>query len=335
MKTGHRWQRGLRRKLSTCMDGTCLVQRVRYVHVAFLATIWYTAQIFPTPATYTQPLTTAILWFIWQVATFRVSLPTLQKPKIQGAWELLDIAEKSGAVLVRHMWVHSKKERTATATWLGAWGLVGYQANPPNAGRIPNKLAYLLHYALDMAYFAPTVQAETIQHFARRLYSTLQQMAVVGKGSREMRVVQKSPTIAWDRVWRNLHASCVSEKLQSAWYSVIHDIIPTNERLIVIHRMDTDVCRQCRRPDTLPHRLTECVNGTAFWDWTQRRVAMLLRTSPRHVSSDWILSPHFYFWPPQRQRAILWTLDHIIWYRMQGQRRQSLTDFIDSKRRSR
>jgi hypothetical protein len=45
--------------------------------------------------------------------------------------------------------------------------------------------------------------------------------------------------------------------------------------------------------------------------------------------------PHFCFWPPRKQRAILWTLAHLVWYRMQGRRRQSLIDYIDFMRRAR
>jgi hypothetical protein len=58
------------------------------------------------------------------------------------------------------MWVQSSKEGTATATWIKTWDLVGQHENPPNAGRIPNKLGYLRHYALDMAYIAPPDQTK-------------------------------------------------------------------------------------------------------------------------------------------------------------------------------
>jgi hypothetical protein len=99
-----------------------------------------------------------------------------------------------------------------------------------------------------------------------------------------MRVVQKSPNTDWDRVWRNLHASCLSEAVQSAWYLVIHELIPTNERLAAMHLVESDTCRQCGRPETLTHHLMECDNGTAIWDWTRRRVGTMLRTDPRHIS---------------------------------------------------
>jgi hypothetical protein len=121
------------------------------------------------------------------------------------------------------MWVQSMKEITATAKWLKAWDLVGQQANPQTFGRIPKRLAYLQYYALDVAYLSPPGPDEPLRHFMRRMYNTLQQMAVAGRGTQRMRVVQKRPTTDCDRVWRNLHAYGVSEVIKSAWYSVIHE----------------------------------------------------------------------------------------------------------------
>jgi hypothetical protein len=83
----------------------CLAQRVRYVHISLLA---ITVQILPAPVTYTQQLSTAIAWFIWQGANFRVLVSTLQKPRMQGGWALLDIAIKCRALLLRRIWVQSK-----------------------------------------------------------------------------------------------------------------------------------------------------------------------------------------------------------------------------------
>jgi hypothetical protein len=46
--------------------------------------------------------------------------------------------------------------------------------------------------------------------------------------------------------------------MKSVWFTVINDIIPTNERLAKIHLIDTTICKYCGKPDTLQHRITEC-----------------------------------------------------------------------------
>jgi hypothetical protein len=62
-------------------SGPMYSSRVRYIQTYLIATIWYTAQIFPAPVKYTQQLTATINWYIWQGAILRVPQPTLQKPK--------------------------------------------------------------------------------------------------------------------------------------------------------------------------------------------------------------------------------------------------------------
>ena len=183
------------------------------------------------------------------------------------------------------MWDQSRKEGTATATWFKTWDLVEQHENPPNSGRIPNNLEFFRHYALDMAHIVPSGPDETPRHFKLRLYNILQQMAAAEKEALGMRVVQKRPTVNWDRVWRNLHTNTVSE-IKSAWYSVIQDIIPTNVRLAAIHLVDTGARRQCEKPDTVTHRLNECAVETAIWNWTKHWIAMMIRTDLMNVSTE-------------------------------------------------
>jgi hypothetical protein len=130
----------------------CLAQRIRYVHIALLATIWFTAQILPAPVECTQQITTIILWFIWKGAIFRVPTATLQKPKHQGGWALHDVACKCRALLLKCIRIQSKKEQMMTAALLREWGIVDDLANPPTAGTIPKMMVYLVYYAPDMAY---------------------------------------------------------------------------------------------------------------------------------------------------------------------------------------
>jgi hypothetical protein len=144
-----------------------------------------------------------------QGAILRVPQSTLQKPKQQGGWALISIAVKFRALLLRRMWVQSKKGGAVTATWLKTWDFVWQQGNRPYAGRIPYRIAYLRYYALDMAYVAPPRPDEAPAQFKRRVYDTLHKMELATRRTVEMRVVQKSPNTDWDRVWRNLHASCL------------------------------------------------------------------------------------------------------------------------------
>ena len=102
----------------------------------------------------------------------------------------------------------------------------------------------------------------------------------------EMRVIQKHPTVPWTRVWYTLHTALLSERLNSLWYTVIYELIPTNERLAAIHLTETDRCNQCGEPDTLQHRLTDIGEGALIWKWTRARIVALLRMDPFFIPDD-------------------------------------------------
>jgi len=42
-----------------------------------------------------------------------------------------------------------------------------------------------------------------------------------------MRIERRWPNTIWKIVWKNLWIAPVPESMKSAWYRVIHDIIPT------------------------------------------------------------------------------------------------------------
>jgi len=239
----------------------CLSQRIRYVHAYLLAKIWYMAQMFPAPMTCTRQLNTAIAWYIWKEAIFRVPLSTSHRPKKQGGWSLINIGVKCRALLIGRMWLQSLKNGSATATLLQEWKLAGSRANPPNVGRIPTKLEYLYQYALDTGYIVPPANDEPLRTFKQRVYSTLYIMAAAVNESRGMRITQRHPDTNWKQVWKNLHTARLAEETKSLWYTVVHVIVPTNERLHAIRLVESDLCRHCDRQDTLIHRLTVCNDG--------------------------------------------------------------------------
>jgi len=104
-------------------------------------------------------------------------------------------------------------------------------------------------------------------------------------------------------VWRNLVTAPSAESDIVNWYKVIHDIIPTNERLGRNKIAPTDRCHECGRKDTLCHRLNECGEGQETWTRTKTIIASMLRANPVQIPEDWLLRPSFRIWPPQRYRG--------------------------------
>jgi hypothetical protein len=102
----------------------------------------------------------------------------------------------------------------------------------PHATKIPKKLAYIYLYAIDMAYITLPETNESPKALLRCLYVALHTMAMAVKGAWEVRIMLLQQSTNWSQVWLNLHTVWISEDIRSVWFTVIHDIIRTNERLV-------------------------------------------------------------------------------------------------------
>jgi hypothetical protein len=311
-----------------------LANRILYVQNILLAQTWYTSQIFPITSTCIRQINTAITWFIWKGNIFRIPLSTLQLQKHQGGWGLTNIAAKSRTLLYYRLQKQGQNTGSFTANWLKRWNLLKRSHNPPNINKIPEKLEYLQIHNYDSAYITEQQSTESNMKYKRRIYKTLTYILTPRTNNPVLRVTKIWPNIEWDTIWRNLHMTPISETSKTIWYGAIHDIIPTRARLHKIQLAHTNICENCKQTDTLQHRLTECGEGLRMWIWTQKRTAIMLRTEPKHISADWLLHPTIQLWPPQRQRATLWTLANYVVYRLQQQRSLTLQDYFDFLRRS-
>ena len=110
-------------------------------------------------------------------------------------------------------------------------GLAISQDESPHIRVIPRTLEYLCIYFHEWAYMEPQRQAETRRTSTRRVYDTLQILSPAETKPWEVRIMQLQPAIDWSPVWDHLHNLKLPDGARSAWYMVIHDIIPTNVRL--------------------------------------------------------------------------------------------------------
>ena len=183
--------------------------------MCLLSKIWHVAQIFPLPRVQAQQLRTICSWYIWQGATFRVPLETLQRPRHEGGWGLPSVADKCKTLLYYRIVSLGARGNNVTTDLLRYWHVQEALTNPPYPPRIRSKLVHLRLFVNDMAYVAPLATGETSKHFKRRMYNALHTLARNERPLSEMRIAKKFPRTAWNLVWKNLHASPVSDEIKS------------------------------------------------------------------------------------------------------------------------
>jgi hypothetical protein len=115
-------------------------------------------------------------------------------------------------------------------------------------------------------------------------------------------------------IQRASHTAGLSDTIKSTWYTAIHYIIPTHERLAAIDLVPTMTCTSCGEPDTLQHRITICKEGLVIWNWTRARLAAIIRVHPKHINEEWTLRPTYQLWLANKQAAITWIIAHLVVY---------------------
>jgi len=139
----------------------------------------------------------------------------------------------------------------------------------------------------------------------RRIYATMHSILRGASGYQEMCITKLWPQANWKIVWKNLHDTPVPKSSRAAWYRVIHDIIPMNDRLHRIRLTPTGNCRICDKKDTLKHRIVDSGEGKMMWTWTKQQLAQMLRTVPVHIPDGWLTCPQVILWPPTIQLRII------------------------------
>ena len=147
--------------------------------------------------------------------------------------------------------------------------LAGPIVDSLNVHVLPTGISYIPHYALAMAYVTLPGPQETTEKCKNRLYGLLVTMTTTGNSTSELRIARKYPGIVWQRVWRNVHTTGLSDPIKSTRYAAIHGKIQTNERLAAIRLTTTTSSARCGATDTLMHRLIACEEGPMIWTYSK------------------------------------------------------------------
>jgi hypothetical protein len=129
-----------------------LAKHIDCIHNSLPARAWYIAQILPISATYIRQIHTAVTWYLWKGAIFRVPLSTIQRKKTDDGCNLTSISTKSRALFYYRFNMQGRETGTITAEWIKKLDLLSPRANQPTIGRSPRYLEYIRQYALDHAY---------------------------------------------------------------------------------------------------------------------------------------------------------------------------------------
>jgi hypothetical protein len=92
-------------------------------------------------------------------------------------------------------------------------------------------MEHLRRFAVNSDYVAERGPTDSMKVYKRRVYDALHHISRMEMCTRDIRIAMIWPNTAWPTVWKNLAETPVTGETKVAWYKVINDILPKNERL--------------------------------------------------------------------------------------------------------
>lgn len=284
--------------------GLGLSQRAEYVKIFALSRLWHVAQILPANKSIAADVMKAVSMFLWRGRLFTTAAGVACTPRAQGGLGLPDVAKKCCALYAgrwQGIMVHDQD------SFAGEWLTVLLRTFPLTEAK--PKVWPAAHYfrafheARRTASKAPADVPASVA--IRAMYDAL----VAASSAPKPRVQAKAPDADWTRVWANVGEVTLPTDVRDSWWTAVHDLVATRDRLHRIGRSETRTCPTCRLPDTLRHRVTACGDVRTAWGWARKTLSRMLGVT---ATVRTLLQPDFDHPNHERRAAAAWIAAHTV-----------------------
>lgn len=301
----------------------CLYQRSWVIHQYILSQLWYKAQVIPLSKNHARQITSAILWYLWQGSIFKVPYSTLCLPPTSGGIGLINIELKCLSLFLGRNKLLQENQTNFTAVWFEFWHTQIDMRIPLDIRIIPTNFSYLKVFIQEWCYLDRTKL--NTSSLNRHIYTQL----LSGLPKVKMRIERHlNQNINISQIWKNIDIKGIPIHVKSVWYSIIHDILPSRERLHRIFMIETDKCPYCNNTETILHRVFECHILQAMWDQSTIYLQCLLPANHVWLYPYKLLWPDFCFSPHSKHKAVLWIIAHTLYYSFQNYGHVHKDDYI-------
>ncbi|KAJ1520336.1 hypothetical protein ONE63_004534 [Megalurothrips usitatus] len=288
-----------------------LSQRAEYARTYALAKLWHAAQVLPAPKAAADRVRKAVAVFVWRGQIFRTSMAVACTERARGGLGVPDIHIKCLALYTgRWQGILVDTEDTSAAKWL-LTVLLAF----PLGQRLTRLWATAAHYAA-FHRVRKTAANSPVDVPARQAIRAIYGEMRAAAPAQTPRVARKPPEVRWEQVWAYINRPAIPQAARDSWWTAVHDLVPTRQRLRRIGRADTAACLKCQAEDTLEHRLTACDEAAGAWEWLR---AVLGRELGRDAHIGDILRPEYQIGDEGGRLAAVWATAHAVHAALLGQ----------------
>jgi hypothetical protein len=240
-----------------------LTGRANVVNVCGLSKLWYVASSIAMPPAYIKMFNKLIFKYFWNLKMVEpVARNTVYQSKLQGGFNIVDIASKVSAFHLQHVQKlissHNAKWTYFAIYWIG---MTLRHHNPSFASNlIPHCLDYVPpFYAKVKASYLAFMAAKPDFIFGTVSTKTFY-WHILDPKLKVPRVFALHPQVKFARVLSNVHNPFVDVAYRDVAWRCIHSVLPVNAYL---YRLNIPVVSQnctfgCAVPESVNHLFFEC-----------------------------------------------------------------------------
>ena len=140
------------------------------------------------------------------------------------------------------------------------------------------------------------------------------------------KVIYKYENLPWDSIWEKLNHPVLTSKVRDIMFLIIHNILPTMDRLHRMNIRDTAMCKKEDGNEDVEHLFTGCVRTQVAWAWARRKGMHLMPVWATEFPSDFELLHLTY--EAVMNVEILWLISMYCYYVWQEKNKSGNNYFV-------
>ena len=289
--------------------------------------------------------------FVWVGKLEKLAMDETKNTREQGGLNIVCIRSKADALFLRQTCRILAEPNLNSYKHLKFWvGLYLEEALPDLGGgdHADHTPDYFKHLK-DLFLEAHANEVIDIQHLnnipAKDIYKDFTSTFPPPK------VTYKYENMPWNDIWDRLNRPIISSHVRDLMFILIHNILPTRERLFRLNQCRDDQCDQGDGLEDVEHLFTGCVRTQVAWAWCRRKIMHLMPDlqvypsnfelinlayeSPMDDEICWLVAQYcFYVYEQKKKKAHNYTINvdklrrHLIGLYAQNQKSQNVLAHI-------
>ena len=139
---------------------------------------------------------------------------------------------------------------------------------------------------------------------------------MIGKNAEIMPPVllhnKKFKNVNFQNVYENISSKFLKKDVRSSLIKIVHNVVPTKIRKFKIGIVTNDKCDQCKKADSVIHRLTCCNESKKLYEYLCEVIEKVTGNKKKIPLTHLMYYDLFQLRPPEIHAAVLWLMANYV-----------------------